>query len=327
MSRRDDMVAALEQRRPEGAVPIWELEFHAWDALSGGHVVLGREFEGLSPKEQERAMYSNAEIMIQVSKDLHYSALTGPNRYWEQAPGQLAYYCMPGDTRFRQFEILKELAGDDLMLIGITGGILGANYSIEFCTKLFEAPEDVDEMARQQLSDGIELAKRFRDLGADAVVVAADIADNHGPFYNPDQMKRWIYPYLSELARAVHDMGMYSILHSDGNLTKYLDMIADTGLDALQAVDPTAGMVMSEAKQIVGNRLCLCGNINCGTLLLGTPEEVFNETRGLLAQFRDSVGLVLGASNSVQSDVPMENYMAMIEAWRTEAQASTPLSD
>ena len=52
MNKRADMRAALERRKPDGAVPIWELEFQAWDAASGQHLILGREFEALSPAEQ-----------------------------------------------------------------------------------------------------------------------------------------------------------------------------------------------------------------------------------------------------------------------------------
>lgn len=36
----DNMKAALECRQPETAVPVWEVEFHAWDNASGAHVVL-----------------------------------------------------------------------------------------------------------------------------------------------------------------------------------------------------------------------------------------------------------------------------------------------
>ena len=60
-----DFAAAMECRRPPGAVPIWEIEFQAWDAASGpatamarakahdiaasavtsGHMMLGKELE------------------------------------------------------------------------------------------------------------------------------------------------------------------------------------------------------------------------------------------------------------------------------------------
>lgn len=316
MSGCEDMKAALECRLPQGAVPIWELEFQAWDAASGRHVVLGHEFEALSPPGQEEAMVANAEIMLSVCGEMRYAALTGPNGYWNHAPGQLAYYCMPGESRFRQMEILRELRDPkDLMLIGTTGGIIGANYSMEFCCRLVDDPESIDALAEERLKNALGLARRFRDCGAEAVLCPADIADNSGPFFNPDQMNRWILPYLNKWSEAVRGMGLYSILHSDGNLTKYLDSIAATGLDALQAIDPVAGMDMRKAKEIVGDRLCLCGNVDCGLLLKGTPEDVHGATSRLLTELKGEAGFVLGASNAVQPDVPVGNYRAMIQAW------------
>lgn len=316
MGKRDDMKAALERRKPEGAVPIWELEFQAWDAASGKHVILGHEFEALSSAEQEKAMYANAEILIAGSAEMKYAALTVPNAYWSQAPGQLAYYCLPGDTRFRQSTILRELAPPNLMLIAIAGSIIGADYSPEFCYRLVDAPESIDEMARDCLRYAIETAKRFRDCGAEAIVSPSDMADNSGPFFNPAQMNRWILPYLTQWSNAIREMGMYTILHTDGNLTRYMDAIASTGLDAIQAIDPVAGMDMRKTRDIVGRRLCLCGNIDCGMLLRGRPDEVYESTRNLLTACKGEGGLVLGASNAVQPEVPMENYRAMIRAWK-----------
>lgn len=319
----DDMKAALERRIPAGAAPIWEIEFHAWDAASGRHVVMGEEMVKLTPLEQERAMQTNAEIIMSVSRDLHFSAVTSPGSFWYVAPGELAYWVLPGDLRFRQFEILHSLAGDDLMLLGITGGVISANYSEEFCEKLFFAPEKVDQMAAGQLGHGIENAKRFRDLGAAAVVTASDIADNSGPFFNPEQMRRFILPYASRWAQALHAMGLYAIMHSDGQLTDYLDALADTGLDALQAIDPIAGMDINQAREMVGTRLCLCGNVDCGLLLRDTPEKVYQATATLLQAQKQFGAFVLGASNAVQKDVPIENYRAMIEAWKTFGQYGT----
>ena len=316
MSRRDDMIAALQQRQPSTAVPIWEIEFHPWDAVSGKHVVLGKEFEALTAAGQEMALQANAENMNDVAAEMHWSALTIPAGYWDQAPGQLAYYCLPGEARFRQLAILRELAPADLMLVAPAGGIIGANYSEEFCGWMFEEPEVIDRMAEEVLNAGIEMAKRLRDLGADAVFSASDMADNSGPFFNPGQMERWIYPHLRRWTEAVHAMGLFSILHSDGNLTPYLEGLASSGLNAIQAIDSLAGMDIAAAKTKVAGRLCLCGNVECGLLLTGTPEQVFHATKELLLACKADGGFVLGASNAVQPDVPAANYRALIGAWK-----------
>ncbi|MFH1707892.1 MAG: uroporphyrinogen decarboxylase family protein [Planctomycetota bacterium] len=279
-------------------------------------MVLGREFEGLGAAEQERALRTNAEILLAVSAEMEYAALSGPNGYWEHAPGQLAYYVLPGEARFRQLRVLRDMAPRDLVLVGNTGGVLGASYSDEFCYQMFHEPEKIDQRAADTYAHSLENAKKIRDAGAEIAVSASDIADNSGPFFNPKQMERWILPYLTKWSEAMHAMGLRTILHTDGNLTEYMDQIADTGLDAVQAIDPTVGMDMRATRDIVGDRLGLCGNIDCGKLLMGKPEDIFKAPRDLLASCKDDGGLVLGASNAVQPDVPIANYRAMIAAWR-----------
>ena len=312
----EDMVAALECRTPEESVPIWELAFHAWDAASGRHVVLGREFEALSTSAREKALYTNAEIMLAVAEEMGWSALTVPGGYWDEAPGEPAYYCLPEKARFRQMGVLKKMAPDNLMLVASATGVLAADYYEEFCLRMFEDPESIDHQAEAMLRLSLELLRRFRDLGAGAVFTASDIADNSGPFFNPRQMSRWIYPFLQRWAKSARSLGLFSILHSDGNLVRYLDRLAVSGVDAIQAIDPVAGMDMPSAKRQVASRVCLCGNIDCGLLLTGSPEQVFEATRNLLIACMPGGGFVLGASNAVQPQVPMDNYRAMISAWR-----------
>ena len=130
------MVPALQRRRPPVAALIWDMEFHAWDAASGKHAVLGIEFEALTAAEQEKAVHSNAEILIGVAADMHWSAITAPNGYWHQSPGELPYYVLPGEARFQQLAVLREPAPKDLMLISGAGGIPGAKYPAEVSRKV-----------------------------------------------------------------------------------------------------------------------------------------------------------------------------------------------
>jgi uroporphyrinogen decarboxylase len=315
MSRTEDLRAALACR-PAGTVPRWELEFHAFDAASGRRLVLGREFERLAAAGRDRALHENTEIILSVCEELEFAAVTGPASYWEQAPGELAYYVLPDDAPERQIGVLHEMAGDGLLLVANVGGVLGASYDVEFCQALRDAPEEIDALARRTLAQGLEKAQRFRDVGADIAMTASDIADNSGPFFKPHQMERFVFPYLEAWSDGVHALGMGSLLHSDGDLTRHLDRIAGTSLDALQAIDPVAGMDLLRSKEVVGDRLCLCGNVDCGLLVAGTPEEVYAATGDLLARWGTRAGLVLGASNAVQREVPIENYRAMVAAWK-----------
>jgi uroporphyrinogen decarboxylase len=319
VSKRDDMKAALEGREPTGAVPLWELEFHLWDEWSGEHLVLGREFGALTPAERERALHRNAEIIVQASEEIGYAAVDCPSGYWEVAPGQLAYYVLPGEWRWEQMRVLRAVAPPDLMLVAGVGGIIsppsGAGYEA-FAYRLFDDPDGVEQSTRDSLAYSLELAARTRDLGIEVGVCAADIADNHGPYFTPAQMDRFILPYLHQWSEGLRAIGLYSVLHTDGMIDPILEGLAESGIDAVQAVDPIAGMDIIAAKRRVAGRLCLCGNIDCGLLHIGPAERISQVTRDTTLGCKSGGGFVLGASNAVFRETPLAHYRAMLEAWR-----------
>ena len=279
------MASVLQGAEIYGRVPLWELEFHPWHKFTKQPFKVGVEFQQLSPKEKEMQININAEVMTEVTEKLHFSAVTVPGGYWETSPGEPAFFWLPPEYRFRQLEIIRKMLPADVLTVAITGGVMAipeaANY-VEFSCKLFDTPEEIDAMARKIFNDGIALMKVAKDAGADAVVTASDIADNRGPFFNSEQMKRFIIPYLQEWAEAVHREGLLSILHTDGNINTLLDQLCETGVQAVQAVDPVAGMNMAEALLKCRGRMALCGNINCGNLVAGTPESVCIETKKIL---------------------------------------------
>lgn len=321
INHRNNMIAALECRQPTTAVPIWELEFQSWDNVSGKHVILGTEFTKLSSKEQEIAINNNAEIMINVSKELGFSALSMINSFWEIAPGHPSYYWLPEDLKKKQNALLQKYCKEEkIATVGSYGALVtmpgsGDGYE-EFCYKLYDEPEEVDAWAKNMYEKGIESAKWCRDMGYDIILSPSDVADNKGPFYSPAQMERWFYPYLNKWAEEVKTMGMYTILHTDGNISPLLDKLADSPLHAIQAIDTVAGMDIFKTKEQVSGRLCLCGNVGTGTLVLGPKEAVYEETKQILLNCKAGGGLVLGASNATVPETPAENYREIYRAWK-----------
>ena len=317
---KDNMIAALECREPENYVPIWEIEFQAWDNLSGKHLILGREFEKLSQKEKENAIYTNAEIIIETSKQLHFAALTVVGSYWEIAPGEPSYYWLPGDWRKKQNNLLRQYCEKEgIAAVIACGGLIGMPGSgdsyLDFCYRLMDEPETIDKWAKEVYEYGVGTAKELRDTGYEIVVCPADIADNKGCFYSPQQMERWFYPYLYKWTDEIKNMGMYSILHTDGNVTAALKYFAESSLNALQAIDPIAGMDMAKAKEQVAGRLCLCGNIETGLLTTGPKDEIYENTRRILTDCKSGGGLILGTSNASMPETSAENYQQIIHAW------------
>ena len=313
-----NMQNVLNGKKPFNSVPLWDLEFHPWHKFSSKPYRIGVEFTRLSEAAKEKAIHVNAEVVAEVATALHFSAVTAPNGYWEVSPGQPAFYWLPPEYRFRQMKLLREALPGDILVFSVAGGIMGIPHSdeyIEFSYKLFDAPEEIDKKAVELSAYGREMVARSREAGADAVISAADLADNRGPFFSPEQMERFVLPFLKEWVCYAKSLGCSTIMHSDGNMTPLLESVIGCGLQALQAIDPVAGMDMAETQEIVKNRIALCGNVDCGLLVAGKPEQVYEAARKLLLECKGAGNLVLGASNAVQNEVPRENYEAMIRAW------------
>lgn len=132
---------------------------------------------------------------------------------------------------------------------------------------------------------------------------------------SPAVYKTFLQHRLARVVQAVHEEGAFCVKHSDGNLWPILDMIVETGVDAINPLEPVAGMDIAEVKRRYGDRVCLIGNIDCGELLSrGTPQQVRQVVQETIRQAAPGGGYIMSSSNTIHSSVKPENYQAMIEA-------------
>ena len=313
MRRKDDLITAFEGKYPQNVVPLWEIHFHIWDKFSKKKFSSYTYFDSLSDKEKKLAIGQNAAIIIEVAEELGFAGVTIPDIPWG------CYYTLPQDARLELVRLLRKHT-DEIMIIGEGGGgALGMSSGenlLELSYKLFDAPEEVDKLCKKAFEEGIERVKQICDAGVEAVYNGSDIADNRTTWLNPGQLERWYFPYLIKWAEFIKKNGMYTILHTDGNISSILNKIVDTGIQALQAIDPVANMDITKVKKQIGNKICLCGNVDCGLLEIGKPEEIYISTKKILLSCKEGGRFVLGASNAVNINTPRENYEAMISAWR-----------
>ena len=151
--------------------------------------------------------------------------------------------------------------------------------------------------------------------GADIIVFGDDYADKNNPFMSPRHFEQLFLPGLQKAVDTAHEAGAYVIKHTDGNINPILDMIVETGIDALHPLEPVAKMSMAAVRERYGDRLCLCGNVDCGPLLTwGSPGEVKETVRQCFRDAATDGAYILSSSNSIHSTVKPENYVAMFEA-------------
>ncbi len=176
-------------------------------------------------------------------------------------------------------------------------------------------PEFAHALLDKVLAVNEKTARNAIKAGADIIVAGDDYASSRSPLMSPDLFRKFILPRLKKFVDAVHEEGGYIIKHTDGNIWPLLDMMVNTGIDAINPMEPVAGMDIGEVKQRYGDRVCLVGNIDCGELLSnGSVEEVEAAVKECISKASSGGGHIICSSNSIHSSVKPENYLAMIKA-------------
>jgi len=176
-------------------------------------------------------------------------------------------------------------------------------------------PELITGLVEISVKTNIELAKQAARVGADFVVTGDDYASTEAPFVSPGMFRELLWPGLKRVVAGFKDAGLIHIKHTDGNIRPLLDMILDSGIDALDPIDPLAGMDIGEMKQKHGGRIALKGNVDCAhTLTSGAERQVVDETKEVIRKAAAGGGLIVSSSNSIHSGVKPGNYLAM---WNT----------
>ena len=186
----------------------------------------------------------------------------------------------------------------------------------KFLVMLYEAPDFVHAMLRAYTKQAIEYGQILIQAGVDAVQINTDYCINTGPWLSPAQFREFILPYMQQHVAAFKAAGVYVLKHTDGKTWPLLDVLVDTGIDALHGIQPSLGMDIQRLKERVGQRVALFGAIEAETLIDGTPGDVERQVEHCLRHAAPGGGFVLTTSNSVQVGTKYENYMTMLRVAR-----------
>lgn len=207
--------------------------------------------------------------------------------------------------------------GDGLSLAGCAAGqtmnsLAAWRGSQEALLDLIDDPAFVDDAMDLATDMSIEAGRAFVAAGVDGIYMGD--AWSSASIISPAQFERYCLPRYTRAAEAFHGMGVYVYLHICGNVNPILELMADTGVDAIEPLDPLGGVDMADVVRRVGHRVSLKGGVNTMTLLRGTPEEVRQETLAVLdAACGRCRGLILGSGDDIPRDTPFKNIDAMVE--------------
>lgn len=146
----------------------------------------------------------------------------------------------------------------------------------------------------------------------DAYFFGNDLGTQRDLLIGPDQLERFVFPWIRRLAAQARGAGYQVILHSCGSVHRILGRFVEAGIDCLHPLQALAGnMDAATLARDAKDRLAFCGAIDTQDLLVhGTPEDVRQEVR----RVRQLLGPYLIISPSHEAllpNVPPENIAAM----------------
>ncbi|HOJ40012.1 MAG TPA: uroporphyrinogen decarboxylase family protein, partial [bacterium] len=222
----------------------------------------------------------------------------------------------------RLIDLIREKTGDKFFLMihgDATMGIPGGQQMMEFCQRLSDEPEKVKEEATIRVEQALQRAEELkRRTSLDGFALCADYCLNSGPFLSPAMFSEFVTPYLARLVSGYRQLGFYTIKHTDGNIMPILNQLVEANPHALHSLDPQAGVDIAEVKRLVGHRVCLIGNVNCGLLQTGSEQDVIASVRYALRAGMPGYGYIFSTSNCIYTGLPLARYRLMLKVWKEE---------
>ncbi len=326
MTPRERFIAALERRPLTGLVPHFELVFFlTMEALGRVHPQhrCFHEWQQMTEHERELHRADLAATYIAIAERYEWSAIfiTGP-----QFPDGRTM-----EEHLRIAEHIRRLSGARYFLCrhgDATYAIPGGDRMAAFSYRLADEPQAVKDEADRRVDRALAEAEQAKRRGVlDGYILCADYCFNTGPFLSPDQFGMFIFPYLRRLITGYRELGFYAIKHTDGNIMPILDQLVEAEPHALHSLDPQGGVDLAEVKRRVGDRVALCGNVNCGLMDTGTDEQVIASVRYALRHGMPGDGYIFCTSNCIYPGMQLDRYELMLEVWRREGRYPASVGD
>lgn len=146
----------------------------------------------------------------------------------------------------------------------------------------------------------------------DAILISSAFAG--AGFISRDMYAEFVLPYEQQLSDAIHEFQLPVYTHTCGAIGDRLDLMADTRIDGIDALDPPPlGTVdLARAKADFGDRLFFKGNLDAVNEMLHADDDTFERAvRQRLEIGMPGSGYILSSACSVAPHVRPERLETM----------------
>ena len=185
--------------------------------------------------------------------------------------------------------------------------IRGNNLLMDLADDIGFAKELARKVGEHRIGIGLESLKRG-NLYDTGIWIFDDMGANTGPLFSPRAFEKVYFPVYKKMVSSFKNAGAKKvILHSDGNILPFLDMLIEAGIDGINPVEYKAGMNILKLKKKYGKKLSYLGGVdNAFILPRGDKKEIKNHVRPIVEAGRQG-GIAIGV-HSIGNDISVETY-------------------
>jgi hypothetical protein len=130
-------------------------------------------------------------------------------------------------------------------------------------------------------------------------------------FMSLEQFKKFYWPTLHKLMLALIEQGLVPMPCFEADYTDRLDIIKD--IPAGKAIYWFEKTDIFKAKEVLGDRVCIRGNVPSSIMCTGTPEQVRQYCKKLIDIVGKNGGLIVDGDVGIPDEAKVENVRAMTD--------------
>jgi hypothetical protein len=292
-------------------------------AGSGGDPILGRGAPVTSRQEGDTTIATLATPKGDLVRRRRRTSVTSATvEFYLKGPEDverlLSLPYEPPDIDLQRFEEWKERVGEEaLVMVGVGNAVcLPASWFSpeDLCLAWAERPDVLRRLTAVAADRINAYVERLCEAGVDAFrIIGGEYVTVQ---LGPRAFDELITPFDTELVDIMHRHGAVAYYHNHGNMMRWLDGLADLGIDALDPMEapPWGDADLALARERLAGRTCMVGNLDDMEIIDSLPAaDVQAIARERLAA-AGPVGFILGGTASgTYTERAARNFIALVE--------------
>jgi len=174
-------------------------------------------------------------------------------------------------------------------------------------------PDFVHELFDKLAEYNMKIIKIYLEYGFDGLFLGDDWGQQKGLIMGPVFWRKFIKPQFAKMFGLAKENGLFTGLHSCGDIQEIYPDLVEIGLDVHQTFQPEIFDIQA-IKALYSGKLAFWGGISTQKLLpFATPSELVKKANEIMKIMGKGGGFIVAPTHSIPGDVPAENMHTLIE--------------